>query len=183
MKKKGTITILMLAALIVSLIVSVITSARTAGANFYVPSVYSILFGIPGEPNSPGLSRSADSVLSLSGGSLSFPDAGTGLLLIPTTTNCSSSAAPAVCAAAPAGSVVVAAAATTVTVNTTAVTASSQILLTEDSSLGTKLSVTCNTTTGRTYTVTTRTAATSFVITSSAAPTTNPACLSYTVLN
>lgn len=100
-----------------------------------------------------------------------------------TATNCSSSASPAVCAASPAGSVVVAAAATTVVVNTTAITANSQIVLTEDSSLGTKLSVTCNTTTGRTYTVSARTAATSFTITSSAAPTTNPACLSYLVVN
>ena len=100
-----------------------------------------------------------------------------------TTTNCSSSASPAVCAAAPSGSVVIAAAATTVTVNTTAVTANSQIFIQEDSSLGTKLSVTCNTTTGRTYTVTARTAATSFVITASAAPATNPACLSYKVEN
>ena len=175
---KTIIGVLMVSVLLGGLM---IVGAQTG--NLYVPFVYSILFGNPGEPNSPELSRSADSVLALSGGSLSFPDAGTGLLLIPTTTNCTSSAAPAVCAAAPAGSVVVAAAATTVTVNTTAVTANSQILLTEDSSLGTKLSVTCNTTTGRTYTVTTRTAATSFIITSSAAPTTNPACLSYTVLN
>lgn len=98
-------------------------------------------------------------------------------------TNCSSSAAPAVCSAAPAGSVVIAAAGTAVTVNTTAVTAASQIFIQEDSSLGTKLSVTCNTTTGRTYTVSARTAATSFTVTSSAAPTTNPACLSYFIIN
>ena len=97
--------------------------------------------------------------------------------------NCTSSAAPAVCANALAGSVVIAAAATTVTVNTTAVTANSQILIMEDSSLGTKLGVTCNTTIARTYAVTARTAATSFVITTSAAPVTNPACLSYLVLN
>ena len=92
-------------------------------------------------------------------------------------------ASPAVCSAAPAGSVTIAAAATTITVNTTAVTANSQIFVFEDSSLGTRLGVTCNTTTGRTYTVTARTAATSFVITSSAAPTTNPACLSYAIVN
>jgi hypothetical protein len=98
-------------------------------------------------------------------------------------TNCSSSASPAVCTAAPAGSVVIAAAATTVQVNTTAVTANSQILVFEDSSLGTKLGVTCNTTTGRVYTVSARTAATNFTITASAAPSTNPACLSYLVFN
>lgn len=98
-------------------------------------------------------------------------------------TNCSSSAAPAVCAAASIGTVVIAAAATSVTVNTTAVTANSEIVVFEDSSLGTKLGVTCNTTIARTYAVTARTAATSFVITTSAAPVTNPACLSYWVMN
>lgn len=97
--------------------------------------------------------------------------------------NCSSSAAPAVCATALAGSVVIAAAGTTVTVDTTAVTANSQIFIQEDSSLGTKLGVTCNTTIARTYAVTARTAATSFVITTSAAPVTNPACLSYFIVN
>ena len=102
--------------------------------------------------------------------------------LYDTTTNCSSSASPAVCAVAPAGSVAIAAGATTVVVDTTAVTANSQILLTFDSSLGTKLGVTCNTT----YTapwVSARTAGTSFTITSSAAPVTNPACYSFVLLN
>jgi hypothetical protein len=84
---------------------------------------------------------------------------------------------------AAAGFATVAAGATTVTVSNAAVTADSQILVTEDSSLGTKLGVTCNTTTGRTYTVRARTAGTSFVVTSSAAPTTNPACLSYSIVN
>jgi hypothetical protein len=102
--------------------------------------------------------------------------------LIQTATNCSSSAAPAVCAAAASGSVVVAAAATTVTVNTTAVTASSQIQLTFDSSLGTKLSVTCNTTPVQ-PTVSARTSGTSFTITVPSAPTTNPACFSYSIIN
>lgn len=96
-------------------------------------------------------------------------------------TNCSSSGGT--CVAAPAGSVSIAAAATTVTVASTAVTANSQIFVQEDSSLGTKLGVTCNTTISRTYAVTTRTAATSFVITTSAAPAVNPACLSYFVVN
>jgi hypothetical protein len=95
--------------------------------------------------------------------------------------NCSSSSGA--CGSSNNGSVSIAAAATTVTVATTAVTANSQILITEDSSLGTKLGVTCNTTTGRTYTVTARTAQTSFVITASAAPATNPACLSYSITN
>lgn len=98
--------------------------------------------------------------------------------------NCSSSAAPAVCASASNGSVVIAAAATTVTVNTSAVTANSQIDVTHDTSLGTKLGVTCNTSDNTaSYVVTARTAGTSFVITASGAPTTNPDCLSYTIVN
>lgn len=102
--------------------------------------------------------------------------------LYDTTTNCSSSASPAVCAAAPAGSVAIAAGATTVVVDTTAVTANSQILLTFDSSLGTKLGVTCNTTYAAPW-VSARTAGTSFTISVGTAPTTNPACVSYEVIN
>jgi hypothetical protein len=101
-----------------------------------------------------------------------------------TKSNCSSSAAPAVCGSAAAGSIVIAAAATTVTVNTTAVTANSQIFVMEDDSLGTKLGVTCNT--GILTSppeVTARTAGTSFVITTTTAPTTNPACYSYFIVN
>jgi len=103
-----------------------------------------------------------------------------------TTTNCSSSASPAVCATAAAGSVVVAAGATTVQVNTTQVTANSQVQLTRDNSLGTKLSVTCNTQSslvlGAPY-VSARTGGTSFTITIDAAPTTNPMCISYSIVN
>lgn len=108
----------------------------------------------------------------------------TGAVLAPlfiTTTACASSGGT--CSAAPAGFVSIAAAATTVTVSTTAVTALSQILIQEDATVGTPLSVTCNTTLGRTYMVTTRTAGTSFVITASAAPVTNPACLAFSIIN
>lgn len=87
------------------------------------------------------------------------------------------------CAVAPAGFVSIAAAVTTVTVATTVVTANSQIFIQEDSSLGTALGVTCNTVTGRTYTITTRSPGTSFIITASAAPAANPACLSYSIIN
>jgi hypothetical protein len=87
-----------------------------------------------------------------------------------TSSNCNSSASPAVCAAASAGSVAIANPATTLTVNTTAVTANSQIFVFEDSGLGTRLGVTCDATTGRTYTVTARSAATSFAIKVSATP-------------
>ena len=100
-----------------------------------------------------------------------------------TATNCADSAGAAACGAAAAGSVVMDAAATSVVVSTTAVTANSQIIVREDSSLNTRLSVTCNTTISRIYVVTARTAGTSFTITSSAAPVTNPACLSYFIFN
>lgn len=101
-----------------------------------------------------------------------------------TVINCADgSATPADCTAAPAGSVIISAGATEVVVNTTAVTADSQIIVQEDSSLGTRLSVTCNTTIARTYAVTARTAATSFTITASAAPITNPSCLHYYIVN
>lgn len=95
--------------------------------------------------------------------------------------NCTSSGGT--CADAVAGAVTIAAAATTVTVSTTAVTANSNIQISENSAMGTRLGVTCNTTIARTYAVTTITAGTSFVITSSAAPVTNPACLSFLVVN
>lgn len=98
-----------------------------------------------------------------------------------TTALCASSSGS--CGADTGGHVSIAAAATTVTVSTTAVTANSVITLSEDSSVGSLMSVTCNTTAGRTYMVTARTPGTSFVITSSAAPTTNPACLGYRILN
>lgn len=113
--------------------------------------------------------------------SLSISTAGTSVIKPLTATNCSSAASPAVCGSAAAGSVVVAAAATTVVVNDTAVTANSQIMLTFDSSLGTKLGVTCNTTPA-VLSVSARVPGTSFTVTS-AAPTTNPDCLSYSVVN
>jgi hypothetical protein len=103
--------------------------------------------------------------------------------LFSTSSNCASSASPAVCTSASAGSVAVAASSATLQVNTTAVTANSQIILTEDSSLGARLSVTCNTTpTVQPLTVTARTAATSFTF-SNTAPTTNPRCVSYWIIN
>lgn len=105
------------------------------------------------------------------------------LSTISTNSNCTSSASPAVCGGAPAGNVVIAAAATTVQVNTSSVTANSQIFIQEDDSLGAKLSVTCNTTSLGATKISARTAATSFTITTAVAPTTNPACLSYWIIN
>jgi hypothetical protein len=104
-------------------------------------------------------------------------------LAVATSTNCSSSASPAVCGSAPSGSVAVATGGSTLVVNTTAVTANSQILITEDSSLVTRLGIACNTTTGRVYSISARTAGTSFTIKSSANPATNKACLSYWIVN
>lgn len=105
---------------------------------------------------------------------------------IATQANCSSAASPAVCAGAAAGSFVIAAAATSVVVDTSAVTANSQVFIQEDSSLGTKLGVTCNTaavaTTGVPE-VTARTGGTSFTVTITTGPTTNPACYSYFIVN
>jgi hypothetical protein len=103
-----------------------------------------------------------------------------------TATNCSSSASPAVCGSAAAGSFVIGASTTSVVVDTTAVTANSQILLTEDSSLGTKLSVTCNTQSSLvlgTPKVTARNAGTSFTASIEVGPTTNPLCISYSIFN
>lgn len=103
-----------------------------------------------------------------------------------TTANCSSAASPAVCAAAAAGSVVIAGAATSVVVNTTAVTANSQVFAMIDRSLGTRLSVTCDTTSDLTTgspAITARTAGTSFTVAVPVAPAANPMCLSYFIVN
>jgi hypothetical protein len=110
----------------------------------------------------------------------------TTLKTIGTATNCSSAASPAVCSSAASGSVALPTGTNpTLVVNTTAVTANSQILLTVDESLGTKLSVTCNTTLSTLLNpvVTARTAATSFTFTIGAVIAANPACVSYTIIN
>ena len=64
----------------------------------------------------------------------------------------------------------------------TAVTASSQIFVTYDSSLGSKLGVTCNVTEPSLYGITNRVAGTSFTLTGTASVT-NPACFSYFIIN
>jgi len=99
-----------------------------------------------------------------------------------TLANCSSSSSPAICGSAAAGSVVVATDATSVFVKTSAVTANSEIILTFDSSLGTKLGVTCNRTFDQGY-VTARDPGVGFTIAAASAPTTNPACFSYQITN
>jgi hypothetical protein len=100
-----------------------------------------------------------------------------------TTSNCNSSTSPASCGSAPSGSVVLASGGSTLVVNTSAVTVNSQILITEDSSLNSRLGVTCNTTTGRVYSISSRTSGTSFTITSDKNPISNGACLSYWIVN
>lgn len=98
------------------------------------------------------------------------------------TAGCTNAASPAVCLSASAGAVVLAAGATTVVVNTTVVTSNSEILLTFDSSMGSTLGVTCNTTVPTVYGVSARTGGSNFTI-KATAPTTNPACFSFFVIN
>ena len=103
---------------------------------------------------------------------------------IGTLTGCASSASPAVCGSAAAGFFTIAAAAGTVTVNTTAVTANSVIGVAEDFSLGTALSVTCNTATAPGFSaVTARTPGVSFTFAVTNAPSVNPDCFSYFIIN
>ncbi len=102
---------------------------------------------------------------------------------INTISNCNSTTTPSTCGLAVSGSVAMPTGGSTIVVNTSAVTANSQIFVTEDSSLGTRLGITCNTTTGRIYSINARTAGTSFTIKSSANPATNKACLSYFIVN
>jgi len=103
-----------------------------------------------------------------------------------TASNCASAASPGVCGSAAAGSVAVPTGTNpTLVVDTSAVTANSQILLTVDESLGTRLSVTCNTTIGTLApaVVTARSPGTSFTIEIGATVATNPACVSYRIEN
>ena len=100
-----------------------------------------------------------------------------------TLSNCSSVESPAKCGSAPVGSFALSNGSTTVTVKTTAVTGDSQILVMEDSSLGTRLGISCNENLGRTYMITKRTPGISFTVTSSFAPVGRPACLTFQILN
>lgn len=102
-----------------------------------------------------------------------------------TTTNCSNGASTAVCGSAPTGAVAVPAGVNpTLQINTTAVTASSRIFLTIDESL-TIAATTCNTTLATLLqpVVTARSAGVSFTIQIPATLASNPACVSYMILN
>jgi hypothetical protein len=96
---------------------------------------------------------------------------------------CSSKTSPAVCGSAPAGSFVIPAHAVSIEVHTSAVTVESQIFLTEDSSLGAKLGVTCSAKSGLIFRINKRTAGSGFSVTANVALEDHPACLSYHVIN
>jgi hypothetical protein len=102
--------------------------------------------------------------------------------LIGTLSNCSSSASPAVCGSAASGSVAIGASSTSVVVDTTAVTTNSQIVVTFDTSLGTKLGVTCNKTAQQPY-VSERTAGKNFTISVASTFSGHPGCFSYLIVN
>jgi hypothetical protein len=102
-------------------------------------------------------------------------------------TNCASGASPAVCGSAIAGSVAIPAGTNpTLVVNTSAVTAASQIFFQIDDTVGTRLSVTCNSTLANLVVppaVTARSAGTSFTLSYSGVITANPLCVSYWIIN
>jgi hypothetical protein len=103
-----------------------------------------------------------------------------------TTTNCADSVGAAACGTASAGAFVIDAATTSTVVSTTAVTANSQIFVNEDSSLGTRLGITCNTQSILvigTPVVTARTAGASFTVSIIVGPSATPACFNYWIVN
>lgn len=87
------------------------------------------------------------------------------------------------CGSAAAGSVTFPAQSTSMVVFTTLVTPQSQIFVMEDSSLSGVLGIPCNSTIGRVYQITGRTPGVGFRISASSAPSGNPACLSYHIVN
>jgi len=100
-----------------------------------------------------------------------------------TVTICNSTTTPSTCGSAVSGNVAMPTGGSTLVVNTTSVTENSQIFVNQDSSLGTKLGITCNTVATRVYSISARVPGTSFTIKSSANPATNKACLSYFIVN
>ncbi|HEY0757963.1 MAG TPA: hypothetical protein VGD59_01770 [Acidisarcina sp.] len=99
-----------------------------------------------------------------------------------TSTNCASGLSPAVCGSAAAGAAIVPPGVTTQTVNTTAIGANSQVIVQQDNALGTRLGVTCYTGGNTNPYISARVAGTSFTFTVGA-PTTNPGCYSYIIMN
>lgn len=105
-----------------------------------------------------------------------------------TLSNCASAASPAVCGSAASGVVTMPIGATLVTVNTSAVTANSRIFLTYDHSTlsNTQLGVTCSTATATEnamYVLHDKSAGNSFTIHTNTAPSGNPGCIQYSIVN
>ena len=100
-----------------------------------------------------------------------------------TTSVCNSTSTPSTCGSAPSGSVAMPTGGSTLVVNTTAVTENSQIMVIEDSSLDSRLGITCNTNTGRRLSISARSSGASFTIKSSANPSGDKACISYLIVN
>jgi hypothetical protein len=159
---------------------SMIDTISNGALSFGTSMATTLTFGRSGQnmiiDSNVGIGTSTPSVALEVNGSAKFGNIGTA-------SNCISSASPAVCGSASAGSVAVAAGSNTLVVDTSVLTADSQILLTEDTSLGSRLGVTCNTTPGRVYSISNRSAGASFTIKSSGDIATNPACLNYFVIN
>lgn len=117
---------------------------------------------------------------------VSTEQAGSGILrpLHIISSNCISSVGT--CGTNTTGLVTIGAGVTFVTVATSEVRASSIIKVQFDESIGAALGVTCNTgaaSESATYFISARTVGTSFVIKTSSAPSVNPACLSYAIVN
>jgi hypothetical protein len=158
-----------------------VTGLAAFGSNLTVPAGFGLDTASSGALNI-GTTTASSITIGKSGITTTIP----GLLSwgnLGSTANCNSSASPAVCGASSAGSVAMATGGSTLIVNSTAVTANSQILITEDSSLGTRLGVTCNTSANHNYSISARTPGTSFTITSSNNISTNKACLSFLIIN
>ncbi len=159
---------------------SLIDTVTSGAFNLGTTNATTMTFGRSGQNmiinSNVGIGTSTPSVALQVNGTINFGAASTA-------SNCNSTASPATCGAAPAGSVAMSTGTDTLVVDTTAVTANSQILITEDSSLGSRLGITCNTGTNRAYTISARTASTNFTVKSTNNPVTNKACLSYWIVN
>jgi hypothetical protein len=98
-----------------------------------------------------------------------------------TTSNCIS--ATGICSSASAGIITIPVGSVSTTVLTTAVTQKSEIHIDENTSYGSLLATTCDTSFGRHYQIRQQKSGTSFVVMTDSAPTANPACLSFSILN
>jgi hypothetical protein len=159
---------------------SMIDTVTNGALNFGTSLATTMIFGRSGQNmiinSKVGIGTSTPTATLQVNGSLSTGS-------INTNSKCNSTASPAVCGSAPAGSIALPNGTNTLIVNTSAVTANSQIFIIEDSSLGSRLGITCNTALTRNYTISARTPGTSFTIKSNNNPAANKACLSYFIVN